>query len=47
MCDEDDELGQGAADLGARALQQVLGVAVGVGEQDVVCKPVADVLTVS
>ena len=47
VCDEDDELGEGPADLGARALQQVLGEAVGVGEQDVVCKPVADILTVS
>lgn len=45
--DEDDELGEGAAHLGARALQQVLGEAVGVRKQDVVCKPIANILTVS
>lgn len=47
MGDEDDELGEGAAHLGARALQQVLGEAVGVRKQDVVCKPIANILTVS
>lgn len=45
--DEDDELGEGAPHLGARALEQVLGEAVGVRKQDVVCKPIADILTVS
>lgn len=45
--DEDDELGEGAPHLGARALKQVLGEAVGVRKQDVVCKPIADILTVS
>lgn len=47
MGDEDDELGEGAPHLGARALEQVLGEAVGVRKQDVVCKPIADILTVS
>lgn len=45
--DEDDELGEGAPHLGARALEQVLGEAVGIRKQDVVCKPIADILTVS
>lgn len=45
--DEDDELGEGASHLGARALEQVLGEAVGVRKQDVVCKPIADILAVS
>lgn len=45
--DKDDELGEGASHLGARALQQVLGEAVGVRKQDVVCKPIAYILTVS
>lgn len=40
------ELGEGPAHLCAGALQQVLGEAVGVGEEDVVCKPVAYILTV-
>lgn len=47
MSDEDDELGERSADLGARAFEQVLGEAVGVSEQNVVCKPVAYILTVS
>lgn len=47
VCDEDDEFGERAPDLGAGALQQVLGKAVGVGKQEVVCKPVAYILTVS
>lgn len=47
MSDEDDELGEGAADLSARALEQVLREAVGVGEENVVCKPIAYILTVS
>lgn len=47
VCNEDDEFGERAPDLGAGALQQVLGKAVGVGKQEVVCKPVAYILTVS
>lgn len=45
--DEDDELGKCTADLSARALKQVLREAVGVREQNVVCKPIAYILTVS
>lgn len=47
VCNEDDELGERPSDLGAGALQQVLREAVGVGKQDVVCKPVAYILAVS
>lgn len=45
--DEDDELGKCTADLSTRALKQVLREAVGVREQNVVCKPIAYILTVS
>jgi len=47
VSDEDDELGECAADLGARALEQVLREPVGVSKQDLVCKPIAYILTVS
>lgn len=47
MGDEDDELGKCTTDLSARALKQVLREAVGVREQNVVCKPIAYILTVS
>lgn len=47
MSDEDDELGKCSADLSAGALQQILGEAVRVRKQDVVCKPVTNILTVS
>lgn len=44
---EDYELGKRAADLGARALEQVLREAVWVSKQDFVCEPIAYILTVS
>lgn len=47
MGDEDDELGKCATDLSARALEQVLREAVGVRKQNIVCKPIAYILTVS
>lgn len=47
MSDEDDELGKCSTDLSARALEQVFREAVGVCKQNVVCKPVAYILTVS
>lgn len=47
MSDEDDELGKRASDLSARALEQVLGEPVWVSKQNVVCKPIAYILTVS
>lgn len=47
VSDEDDELGERPANLGARALEQVLGESVGVSKQNVVCKPTAYILTVS
>lgn len=47
MSDEDYELGERPADLGAGALQQVLGEAIGVSKEDIVCKPIAYILTVS
>lgn len=45
--DEDDELGKCATDLSTRALEQVLREAVGVRKQNIVCKPIAYILTVS
>lgn len=47
VSDEDDELGKRTTDLSARALKQVLGEPVRVSEQNVVCKPIAYILTVS
>lgn len=47
MGDEDDELGKCATDLSTRALEQVLREAVGVRKQNIVCKPIAYILTVS
>lgn len=47
MSDEDDELGKCTTDLGARALEQVLREPVGVRKQNIVCKPIAYILTVS
>lgn len=47
MSDEDDELGKCTTDLSTRALEQVLGEPVRVSKQNVVCKPVAYILTVS
>lgn len=46
MCDEYDELGEGSSYLGAGALEQVLGEAVGIRKEDVVRKPVTHILTV-
>lgn len=47
MSDEDDELGKRAPHLSAWALKQVLGEPVRISEQNVVCKPIAYILTVS
>lgn len=47
VSDEDDELGKCTTDLGARALEQVLREPVGVRKQNIVCKPIAYILTVS
>lgn len=47
MSDKDDELGKCTTDLSARALKQVLGEPVRVSKQNVVCKPIAYILTVS
>lgn len=47
VSDEDDELGKCTTDLGARALKQVFREPVGVRKQNVVCKPIAYILTVS
>lgn len=47
VSDEDYELGECTTDLSARALKEVLREAVRVSEQNVVCKPIAYILTVS
>lgn len=47
MSDEDNELGKCPTDLSARALEQVLREPVRISKQNVVCKPVAYILTVS
>lgn len=47
VSDEDDELGKCTTDLSTRALKQVFREPVGVSKQNVVCKPVAYILTVS
>lgn len=47
VSDEDDELGKRAPHLSTRALKQVLREPVRISEQNVVCKPIAYILTVS
>ena len=47
MSNEDDELGKRATHLSARALKQVLREPVRVSKQNIVCKPIAYILTVS
>lgn len=47
VSDEDNELGKCPTDLSARALKQVLREPVRISKQNVVCKPVAYILTVS
>lgn len=47
VSDEDNELGKCTTDLSARALKQVLREPVRVRKQNVVCKPIAYILTVS
>lgn len=47
MSNENDELGKCTTDLSARAFKQVLREAVRVCKQNVVCKPIAYILTVS
>lgn len=47
VSDEDNELGKCPTDLSARALEQVLREPVRISKQNVVCKPVAYILTVS
>lgn len=47
MRNEDDELGKCATDLSAWALKQVLREPIRVSKQNVVCKPIAYILTVS
>jgi len=47
VSDEDYELGKRTTDLSTRTLEQILGEPVGVSKQNVVCKPIAYILTVS
>lgn len=47
MSDEDYELGKRPTNLCARALEQVLGEAIGVSKENIVRKPIAYILTVS
>ena len=47
VSDEDNELGKRTTDLSTWALKQVLGEPVRVSKQNVVCKPIAYILTVS
>lgn len=47
VSDEDYELGKRSTDLSTWALEEILREAIRVSEQNVVCKPVAYILTVS
>lgn len=47
MSDEDYELGKRSTDLSTWALEEILREPIRVSEQNVVCKPVTYILTVS
>lgn len=47
MCNKYDELGKGPPHFRAGTLQQVLGEAIGVRKEHLVCKPEAHVLAVT